>query len=102
MTKDEKKIETWTKTITYVTLHDKKETDWYKNCFPNQPEYWDSPFDVDISDICELEKTNDGKAIIRVPRDDQGGSMKIEVLEDYDELYNLIASKSKRIKIKTD
>lgn len=91
-------IETWEKHIVYVTLHDKLLTDTHKKMYPDRPECWDSPIDVDIDDIYRLEKTDDGKAIIWIPRDDQGGGMSVEVLEDYDELYDLITSKSKYVK----
>ena len=91
-------IETWEKHIVYVTLHDKRTTDIYKEMYPDRPERWDSPIDVDITDIYRLEKTKEGKAIVWIPRDDQGGGMSVEILEDYDELYDLLVSKSKRLK----
>lgn len=94
-------IDIWEKTIIYVTLHDKRLTDKYKEMYPDRPDFWDSPIYVDIEEIYRLEKTNEGKAIIWIPRDDQGGGMSIEVLEDYDELYDLITSgtsKSKFVK----
>ena len=91
-------IETWEKHIIYVILHDKRLTDKYKEMYPDRPECWDSPIDVDIDDIYRLERTDEGKAIIWIPRDDQGGGMSVEVLEDYDELYNIITSKSKYVK----
>ena len=91
-------IKTWKKHIVYVTLHDKRITDKYKELYPDRPECWDSPFDVDIEDIYCLERTEEGKAVIWVPRDDQGGGTSVEVLEDYDELYDLLTSKSKRLK----
>ena len=91
-------IKTWEKHIIYVTLHDKYLTDSYKKAYPDRPECWDSPISVDITDIYRLEKTNEGKAIIWIPRDDQGGGMSVEVLEDYDELYDLITSKSEYVK----
>ena len=91
-------IETWKKHIIYVTLHDKRLTDKYKEMYPGRPECWNSPIDVDIEDIYRLEKTDEGKAIIWIPRDDQGGGMSVEVLEDYNELYDLLTSKSKRLK----
>lgn len=91
-------IETWEMRVIYVTLHDKRLTDSYKEMYPDRPECWDCSFDVDITDICGLEKTKEGKAIVWISRDDQGGGMKVEVLEDYDELYDLITSKSKYIK----
>jgi len=91
-------IETREKHIVYVTLHDKHLTDTCKEMYPDSPECWDSPIYVDIEDIYRLEKTNEGKAIILIPRDDQGGGKKVEVLEDYDELYDLITSKSKYVK----
>jgi hypothetical protein len=93
-------IETWKKHIVYVTLHDKRLTDKYKEMYPDRPECWDSPIDVDIEDIYRLEKTKEGKAIIWIPRDDQGGGMSVEVLEDYDELYDLLVSKSEYVKIR--
>lgn len=91
-------IETWEKYIVYVTLHDKRLTEKYKEMYPDRSECWDSPIDVDITDIYRLEKTEEGNAIIWVPRDDQGGGMPIEVLEDYDELYDVITSKSEYVK----
>ena len=91
-------IETREKHIVYVTLHDKRTTDIYKEMYPDRPECWDSPIDVDITDIYRLEKTKEGKAIVWVPRDDQGGGMSVEVLEDYDELYDLLVSKSEYVK----
>lgn len=91
-------IETWEKQIIYVTLHDKRLTDKYREMYQDRPEYWDSPIDVDIEEIYRLEKTKDGNAIIWIPRDDQGGGMSIEVLENYDELYDLITSKSEYVK----
>ena len=91
-------IETWEKHIVYVTLHDKQITDTYKKMFPDQPECWDSPIDVDINDIYRLEKTEEGKGVVWIPRDDQGGGMSVEVLEDYDELYDLLISKSELVK----
>ena len=91
-------IETWEMRVIYVTLHDKLLTDSYKKMYPDRPECWDSPIDVNIDDIYRLEKTDEGKAIVWIPRDDQGGGMSVEVLEDYDELYDLITSKSKFVK----
>ena len=91
-------IEIREKHIVYVTLHDKHLTDMYKEMYPDSPECWDSPIDVDIEDIYRLEKTDEGKSIIWIPRDDQGGCKSVEVLEDYDELYDLITSKSKFVK----
>ena len=61
-------IDIWTKHIIYVTLHDKLLTDTYKEIYPDRPECWDSPIDVEIEDIYRLEKTEDGKAIIWIPR----------------------------------
>ena len=91
-------IETWEKHIIYVTLHDKKVAEWYKEAYPDKPECWDTPFDVDIEEIYRLEKTDGGNAIIWIPRDDQSGGISVEVLENYDELYDLITSKSEYIK----
>ena len=91
-------IETREKHIVYVTLHDKRTTDIYKEMYPDRPECWDSPIDVDIIDIYRLEKTKEGKGIVWVPRDGQGGGMSVEVLEDYDELYDLLVSKSEYVK----
>lgn len=91
-------IETWEKYIIYVTLHDKHLTNKYMKMYPDRPECWNSPIDIEIEDIYRLEKTKDGKAIIWIPRDDQGGGMSIEVLEDYGELYDVITSKSEYVK----
>lgn len=91
-------IETREKHIVYVTLHDKRTTDIYKEMYPDRPECWDSPIDVDITDIYRLEKTKEGKAIVWISGDDRGGSTSVEVLEDYDELYDLLVSKSKCLK----
>ncbi len=91
-------IETCEKHIICVTLHDKRLTDKYIKMYPDRPDCWDSPIDIDITDIYRLEKTKDGNAIIWIPRDDQGGGTSIEVLEDYDELYDLLVSKSEFVK----
>ena len=91
-------IKTWEKHIVYVTLHDKHVTDKCKEMYPDRPECWDNSIDVDISDIYRLEKTNEGRAIAWIPRDSQGGGMSVEVLEDYDELYDLLVSKSELVK----
>ena len=91
-------IETWEKRVILVTLHDKDATTFNKEMYPNRPECWDSPFNVDITDIYKLEKTKEGNAIVWIPRDDQGGAMHVEVLEDYDELYDLLVSKSELVK----
>lgn len=91
-------IETWEKHIIYVTLHDKKVTEWYKEKYPDSPECWDSPIDINIEEIYRLEKTDSCNAVIWIPRDDQGGGGYIEVLENYDELYDVITSKSEYVK----
>ena len=91
-------IETWEKHIVFVTLHDKLAAYICREMYPDKPECWDSSLNIDIEDIHRLERTKEGKAIVWISCDDQGGSTSVEVLEDYDELYDLLVSKSKRLK----
>ena len=56
-------IETREKHIVYVTLHDKRTTDIYKEMYPDRPECWDSPIDVDITDIYKNRPVKNTKSL---------------------------------------
>lgn len=91
-------IKTYDITTTFVRLHEKREYEWLVRYGYDGDNFEGSEYSQDINEIFGIDKAEDGSSILTVDRDHQGGSVKVEVFEKYDELYDLLTEKSEYLK----
>ena len=94
-------IESYEVRTIMARLHKKSEYVWTKENFPEMSDeelWYEAETAIDIEDIYRMERGENDMAVIWVPRDDQGGGKQIQLLDNYDELYNFLISHSKRLK----
>ena len=87
--------------IIQLTVHPKEEYENCKKIWPNMSEQElldNSDETIDIDTIFGLKRNSDGTATILRTLDYYAGGEKLEVFEDYEELYDFLTSKSDTLK----